>query len=383
MTSDRFRVAVGLRTHEHGTQVAYGIVKQTLGCDGHELPAAALTPDPAAHGRGVLLEPDTDFAIDKPWVDLVVLGDVIRTDASLYATAVLSIGPHRRQIVATGARALERDGRGGFRASAPSSWERVSMAWTSAYGGCDRRVPVPTPRTLDQAIVCELDHPGLYPRNPFGTGYAVLPRDLAGLPLPQLEDPDDPITRERLAAGAPERWHRQPRPACWAWAWPLQFPRYAWAGMRAWHPAPTDARLVEVATHELPAELPSCLERQPELRHRFWNAAAPGLAFPQLETRTPIVVHGMSASARPFSIEIPAPPPARLQLGSTMLHARARLAQVVLEPNLGRAHLTWHLVEPCSGARWVPGVHRDIPLALLVEGNAVGRYQAPEPLRRT
>src|SRR5690606_5960313 len=91
------------------------------------------------------------------------------------------------------------------------------------------------------------DHPGLYPRNPIGKGYLVYPDPpIVGLELPNLEDPSDRLTPQRLFALSPERWHRQPLPWALDWTSPLTYPRELYGGLDAWHPCPDLTTLPEV-----------------------------------------------------------------------------------------------------------------------------------------
>ena len=71
------------------------------------------------------------------------------------------------------------------------------------------------------------DIPFHYPRNPMGTG--VVLRDAAMWwtdSLPNVEDPDDLLTPERVIMEAPERWPLQPPlPAGFGWRQRNWFPR--------------------------------------------------------------------------------------------------------------------------------------------------------------
>jgi hypothetical protein len=77
--------------------------------------------------------------------------------------------------------------------SEPEPFTQMEIRYEKAYGGWDRK-SVP-------------DLPFAYPRNPLGTGMALTnsPEVIEGLPLPNLEDPQDPLTPERLVLEEPSR----------------------------------------------------------------------------------------------------------------------------------------------------------------------------------
>ena len=61
--------------------------------------------------------------------------------------------------------------------------------------------------------------PFRYPRNPAGRGYLVEldPAASDEFLLPQLEDPSDLVTPERLLCDWIESWHRMPLPQATGW----------------------------------------------------------------------------------------------------------------------------------------------------------------------
>src|ERR1035437_3273348 len=109
----------------------------------------------------------------------------------------------------------------------------------------------------------QYDHPGLYPRNPVGKGYLVLPDPIEGVELPNLEDPADLLTPERLVTRQPELWFRQPLPWCFEWTVGLTFPRCLYLGLDAWFPAPDGAPLGEVQRGYIPPNLRRLLPQNP------------------------------------------------------------------------------------------------------------------------
>src|SRR5947209_7084826 len=78
----------------------------------------------------------------------------------------------------------------------------------------------------------EADMPLFYPRNPMGKGLAVknMREMVHGLALPNLEDPEDLLTPERLILEQPEGWRLQPMPQGLGWYPRTCYPRSFFAG---------------------------------------------------------------------------------------------------------------------------------------------------------
>ena len=72
----------------------------------------------------------------------------------------------------------------------------------------------------------------MYPRNPRGTGIIVanLAEAVNELRLPNLEDPADLLTPDRLILGNPEKWPEQPLPQGFGWFPKIAYPRCSLVG---------------------------------------------------------------------------------------------------------------------------------------------------------
>ncbi len=98
------------------------------------------------------------------------------------------------------------------------------------------------------AAAAEADHPGVYPRNPWGKGYVVRPGPWDDVWVPNLEEPSDLLSADRLVVGDPTLWYRQPLPWYLGPVPVLTFPRYTHlvADTDAWFPGPQDESMPEV-----------------------------------------------------------------------------------------------------------------------------------------
>ena len=112
--------------------------------------------------------------------------------------------------------------------------------------------------------------------------------------LPNLEDPQDLLTPERLVVGRPEDWHRQPLPQGFGWFDIASYPRCAFAGALPLFPPPDQVK--EVALGYLPPDHVSRLKNarlDSVLDFRLLNGASPGLIFPFLRGDEMVKVTGM------------------------------------------------------------------------------------------
>src|SRR5690606_31247608 len=116
----------------------------------------------------------SDFWPGKDATDVVVRGSAYARAPVQETWVGVQVGKAVKHIKVIGQRYVEwRGAVPGF--SAPEPFEEMAITNANAYGGCDLRVPVDAPTTLEDEIAQAYDHPGVYPRNPFGKGYLVSP----------------------------------------------------------------------------------------------------------------------------------------------------------------------------------------------------------------
>ncbi|MBX7081913.1 MAG: DUF2169 domain-containing protein [Nannocystaceae bacterium] len=355
---DDYDATVGLWPRGTVAQLAYGLCKITVDlASGRRVQAEPLRHDVWDPRTVARLAPGSDHWFDKPATDVFVVGDAIAPHAVPELAVGVRVGTRELGLRVIGRRvATRRDDRIAF--SEPEPFERMPLSWAHAYGGCDPRVDVSVGPAAHAALGA-----GTYARNPEGKGYVVLPIERE-LELPNLEAPEQPLTPANLVVGDPRRWFAQPLPRCFAPVPAIAFPRSLWFGLDAWHRAPDDARLPEVALGMLPAgfrntTLPPARARQ---------EAAPGLVFDALAPGTPIVVAGMDPQGRSIALTVPPAPTLALELEGQVQRPSPRLTTVALRPNEGRATFTWAITTTELPRGFVVGVHRAIPLALQVDG---------------
>jgi hypothetical protein len=166
---------------------------------------------------------ETDLFGVKPATDVLVHGDAIapKGKAVTALDVSLRIGPINKRLRVTGDRRWEL-GVIGLRMSSPEPFERMPLVYERAYGGWDRSASDVKQHRLDD-------------RNPVGTGFAVRGEHCKGLPVPNVEYPDQLIgdwksrpapagfnvidcawsPRRELAGTYDENWRRNRYPS-WA-----------------------------------------------------------------------------------------------------------------------------------------------------------------------
>lgn len=426
--TDESSVAVGLELGQPGRGEQEALVRVKVSYrvlpDGSCAPAPAvpLGPDPRAPaGEGPRLVPGCDYWPEKGATDVVVHGSAWApggVPAPRFEAAV-RVGEAEKRLCVFGRRAITWV-RGKPRIDEPEPCEKVALGWENAYGGIDWRVPLPGAEDPVEELIVQTDHPGLYPRNPFGKGYVVQRGEVPGLQMPQLEDPDDLLEAGRLVVGAPELWYEQPLPWSLGWQPAIFWPRCVFfaPGVDAWHPCPEDADLAEVRRGLLPVDFRAQMAAREQAlgpHPRFFEEASAGLSLgraaeaaaegdgeaeagdrqgeegsesgerpaaepPGLRGGEEVSLRGLHPTAEEITFTLPPLPRLTLGLAGDGQSVTPMVQSVELYPEEER--FTLLLVTRRALPRvFIPGVHLRIPLWAAVDDNRPVRYQPPVPLR--
>jgi hypothetical protein len=295
---------------------------------------------------------ETDIVPCKQRTDVIVMAKAWGHGRSSMEAGI-RVGKADVRLRVVGDRRVIYRGRGSFVFSEPEPFESMEMRYENAYGGFDTAVSDPPVRHLIDLLDM---HPGEYPRNPIGKGYAVLEdaARLDGLPLPNIEHPAQCLTPERLVTGSPEGWWRQPLP--WSCNW---FPKHCYPRVVHYRGLPPglpddDSEVEEVRSGWLER---GHVQRTREatladdLDSRFADAASPALVLPLLHEPVPISLSGLMADGD-AAIQIPDRAP--------RISVRHRSQQTDVIPAIHRilistlemgVYVVWH-------ANWYP----DVPL---------------------
>lgn len=369
---------------------AYALVKHTYEIKGGR--AVLCQPEPLLFDiwSDEELQPrfplGSDFWVNKERTDVVIAGSAFAPGGRATPSMVVSarIGDTSKRIAVFGRRQVEWVG-GRPRLGRPEPFVEMPLTYENAYGGLDNRVPIPAHQREEYMRMVELglqfDHPGLYPRNPVGKGYVVGPDPVPGLELPNLEDPAELLTAERLITGRPELWYRQPLPWCFAWTPALTFPRYRHAGVDPWFPAPHDASLPEVRRAFIPANLRLTVEREQRISAGYLQEASLGMVVATPLGGKPIVLAGLHPDEPEITFALPPAPRIDLHIEGERFPSTSRLTSLVLHPAEKRFTTVYCARSHGLPRVFIPGIHKDIPLFATVDRDAPIRYQSPPTLR--
>jgi hypothetical protein len=227
--------------------------------------------------------------------------------------------------------------------SDPKPFTTMPVRYELAYGGKD--------------LHSRPEAPFYYPRNPLGRGIAVLNvrEAVNGLRLPNLEDPDDALTPERIVLGDESRWNAQPLPQGLGWFQKTWYPRCSFVGA---FPGYVDSAEVMREEHlELVPRGQIALARRfrlPSFDVRFNNGASLGLAFRSLGPGTPIRLARLTPEGH-LGFALPDRwPKIMLDIGLGENELSVALHTVSVRVEERRAGLIWRGAHPFPGIAWLP-----------------------------
>jgi len=308
---------------------------------------------PADHPYGdplcTSVELESDFVPFKLATDVVLNGAAYAPGGGTVheLTASLEVAGRRKDVLVMGDRVARHRPDGPPFFTEPLPFTRMELVYERAYGGVD--------------VYSDPRVPCMYARNPVGRGFAVAnaPRAVEGLALPNLENPADRLTSERLLLGHFMHWERQPLPCGFGWWGKTWWPRAPLAGvMPADRAAERELRqaylpLVPLSQRELYAQT-----ELPDMDFRFFNGASPGLALPFL--RGDETVHTMNLSPRGhLAFALPGERPRMaLDLGEGPREEAVVLHTVMIRMEDGQLDLVWRMAVPYPGPDWLPQMTR-------------------------
>lgn len=239
-----FAASVALLPDATGIDTLYTVVKGTftvgrsVGLADEQIPVSFADQhhgDPAASSVRV----PSDLCLGKPGTDVVLIGSAWAPGGkpTWSSDVSLTAGTVAKTVRVFGDRVWD-SGPGGSSVRYVTPFDRLPLVWERAFGGSDE---------TDRGPVLE-------PRNPVGCGFRAprSTRPVAGLPLPNLEDPAALITSPSDT----------PQPSCFAPIASHWEPRRSFAGTydEAWQnsrspylPADFDARFFQIAPFGLTA----------------------------------------------------------------------------------------------------------------------------------
>jgi hypothetical protein len=312
-------------------------------------------PSPSGYAAAKI-DPDL-FCVHKSGTDLVVQGSAFSTQAPVeHMEVTISLGRDHtlRRLRVIGDRRVEFHGAARTsRFTQPERFSELPLTYDRAYGGKDHLAEHVQPdEAMDwfqrySKVPRALLSSYLYARNPAGRGYLVYDDRAAieALMLPNVEDPDDLLSPERLCVGHPDAWPRAPLPAGLDWYEQSWFPRVAHAGFcRPYRGTPNDFHEVRTGTLDA-SHVATTIDRYslPRPDVGFFHGASPRLQLPTLQGEETFVVTGMHPRAARVEMPLPRERP-RILLeppGAHAIELDAALRTVILAPDRGEVVTVW------------------------------------------
>lgn len=330
----------------------------------------APVPDPEVKG---LLLADSDLVAYKLRTDVVVHGHVYGDGRARRLEAGVKVAGLHKRLLALGERRCSLSRAGAVLFSDPAPIDKVPLRWTHAYGGRDRggEAKYGNPLKEDPKLAREMPDvdldaasPFLYPRNPCGRGYLVevAPAAVEALELPQLEDPSDPLSPARLAAGEVDQWYRMPLPQGTGWVDYGWYPRCAFVGIVPcceWFDAPP----AEVERGLVPRELADGTGQVPPLNYlELASGAALGLQAPHLRGGETVELLHMHPQHPRWRVVVPAAPRLAVDARKGKLRTvEPVLHTLVVEPDEGRVTVVWRGCAPALRT-YLPAELAEMPM---------------------
>ncbi len=297
---------------------------------------------------------ETDFIPYKQATDVVLNGAAYAAKGPVeFLVATLEVGDARKDLLVTGDRkAVYRDGASPAFTD-PEPFELMDLRYERAYGGPD--------------IYSDPKLPCLYPRNPFGRGFVIqnLRKTIQDLPLPNLEDPADLLTPERLCCEHFMYWERQPRPQSFGWFPKSWQPRSSLAGV-----LPAD-RAVERELRAAYAQFVPEHQRElyaqtelPAMNFSFFNGASAGLAVPFLRGDEAVRTVALSPEGE-LTFLLPGDRPRiGLDIGAGTEQPDVVVHTVMIRMEEREVDLVWRAAINYPGPDWLPQMRK---MEVLVE----------------
>lgn len=288
---------------------------------------------------------ESDLAPYKLATDVVVLGRAIAPGARPVheLDVAVHVGATSKTVRIIGDRTcVYREGLTP-EVSDPTPFTEMPIRYERAYGG----------RDLVSLTGLEFH----YPRNPQGTGVAVrnIPEVVDGLRLPNIEDPRDLLSPDRIVLGEPERWNAQPLPQGFGWYQKTWYPRSSFVGAMPQF-VDSDTTMREEALGLVPARQ-IALARQfklPSFDARFYRGASIGLSVPYLHGGEPVVLERLTDSGTVRFLLPTERPAIALDIGFGSRDLDVVLQTVCVRVDDRQVDLVWRGAHPYPGVDWLP-----------------------------
>ena len=225
----------------------------------------------------------------------------------------------------------------------PIPFSEMEIRYERAYGGVD--------------IYSNPDLPAFYPRNLVGKGFVLknTKQTIQNLALPNLEDPKDLLTPERLLVEDLKNWEHQPMPQGFGWYNKYCYPRAALVGI-----LPADKKYADemraVYRQLIPPQQLALYDQTelPVIDFRFFNGASLGLVLPYLWGDEKITLFNLDPQGRK-TFSLPSEKPQIvMDIGEGEKVLEVVLHTLTIHNEENQLDMLWRGAMPYPGPEWLP-----------------------------
>jgi hypothetical protein len=288
---------------------------------------------------------ESDFIPYKLVTDVVLNGRAFAPSGQRVSSLKVSlvVDKYRKDLLVLGDRVAKFNGKKDPSFTEPQPFNVMDLRYERAYGGVD--------------IYSEPRMPCVYPRNHLGQGYAVSnnQRSIDNLSLPNIEDPNDRLTPQRLCIGDFRNWEQQPVPQGFGWTMRMWHPRCTYAGIM-----PGDRELEQELRKAYSPLVPPAQRKVyeqnplPTIDFRFFNGASPGLAVPFLSGAEQVTLVNLNPQGT-LQFRLPGErPQISGDIGQGAQRPEVVLHTVMIRAEDRQVDLLWRGAIPYPGRDWLP-----------------------------
>jgi len=292
---------------------------------------------------------ETDFVPYKLATDIVLNGKAYAPAGSSVRqlTTTLAVGQFRKDVLVTGDRVCIFPGGGKAIFSDPEPFETIEIRYENAYGGID--------------IQSDPGMPCAYARNHLGCGFVAGAgkKKMGDLPLPNIEDPGDPLTPERIFTGHIKHWEKQPMPQGFGWLSKSWQPRANLAGV-----LPADKAFEKELRKAYKAAIPAAQQKLyketnlPDMDFRFFNGASQGLVVPFLNGNESCHLANLTPECQ-LNFRLPGEIPGiGIDIGNGVQEPDVVLHTVMIHAEERQLDLVWRGAVSYPGPDWLPEMRK-------------------------
>jgi hypothetical protein len=292
---------------------------------------------------------ETDLAAFKPATDVVIIGKAFAPGGKAVPQleVIVEVGEHRKRVRVSGDRRCRYRAQAAPAFTDPVPFTEMPIQYERAYGGKDSK--------------SNPDAPFYYPRNDMGLGVVLknVKEVVEGLVLPNIEDPEDLLTPERVTIGEPDRWHAQPLPDGLGWFQRTWYPRCSFVGaLPAYLDVDTELREEKLGLIPKGQVAQSKQFKLPGFDVRFNNGASRGLMLPRLRGQETIKLTHLTPSGS-LGFQLPGEAPAmQLDIGRGENTLAPVLNTVCVRLEEMQVDLVWSGTFVHPGLDWLPEMKR-------------------------